>query len=110
MNQQNNNYDGYSDMQSTYSTDCEHINFVIRVSHQLLREKEQDPTGLGSLQRLEELSKFTFREYIVDPGNIHQLDFKQSFIKLRYYEQSIKNFIDVFDQSQYKGVLSGLAE
>lgn len=63
-------------MQSTYSTDCEHINFVIRISNQLLRDKEQDPTGLGSLQRLEELSKFTFREYVVDPGNIHQLDFK----------------------------------
>jgi hypothetical protein len=29
-------YDGYSDMQSTYSTDCEHLNFVMRVSNALL--------------------------------------------------------------------------
>ena len=89
--------DGYSDMQSTYSSDCEHLNFVIRISNALLWDKESDPTGLGSLQRLEEISKFTFKEYIVDPKNIYRLDLPNCYVKLRFYEKSIKNFIDVFD-------------
>jgi len=31
-----NNYDMQSEMESAYSTDCEHLNFVIRISNSLL--------------------------------------------------------------------------
>lgn len=65
---------------------------------------------MGSLQRLEEISKFIFKEYIVDKKNIHNLDLPKCYVKLRFFEKNIKNFIDVFDQSAYKGVLSGLIE
>lgn len=84
------------------------MNFVIRISNSLLRDKDQDPTALGSLQRLEEISKFTFREYIVDQKNTYKLALAKCFVKLSLYVKDSKNFIELNDQGQYTDMLKAL--
>ena len=101
--------DDASDMVSAYSTECEFLNFVIRISSSMLQDKDQDPTGLGSLQRLEEISKFTFREFIVDPKNQYNLALQKCYVKLQLYEKNIKNFITIHNQTEYSQVLKGLS-
>lgn len=63
---------------------------------------------MGSLQRLEEISKFTFREFVVDPKNTYKLDLPKCYVKLQLYEKQIKNFIAITDQGSYSNIIKGL--
>ncbi len=58
---------------------------------------------------MEELAKFTFKEYIVDPKNTYNLELPKCYVKLQLYVKSIKNFLAINDQPSYSNCLKGLA-
>lgn len=73
----------------------------------MLLDKDQDPTALGSLQRIEEVSKFAFREYIVGK-NTYKLDLEKCYIQMSLYVKDNKNYIEIAEQDDYQSCLKGL--
>ncbi len=77
------------------------------MSNTLLLDKDQDATALGSLQRIEEISKFAFREYIVGK-NTYKLDLEKCYVQISLYVKDNNNYIEIAEQEDYQFCLKGL--